>query len=194
LFIFKCSSHVGKSFGLLFFLKRPKNYKKGPMYLYLRLTVDGAARELSTKRLWEPSRWSAEAGRATGTREDAKSLNLYLDTLRAKVHDARRVMMEADRPVTAESLKNVLAGKNEAKRMVLEIFRHHNEQMKEVVGREFAPGTLERYRTSFVLALFNNSLDEISALPVALRAQVKQVRRLDGEGENPFHSKKQGKT
>jgi site-specific recombinase XerD len=138
-----------KSFGLLFFLKRPKNYKKGPMYLYLRLTVDGAVRELSTKRLWEPSRWSPEAGRATGTKEDAKSLNLYLDALRAKVYDAKRVMIEADKPVTAESLKNVLAGTDEAKRMILEIFRHHNEQMKELVGREFAPGTLERYRTSF---------------------------------------------
>lgn len=119
------------------------------MYLYLRITVDGAVRELSTKRLWEPSRWRSEAGRATGTKEDAKSLNAYLDTLRAKVYDARRMMIEADRPVTAESLKNVLAGKEEAKRMILEIFRHHNEQMKELVGREFAPGTLERYRTSF---------------------------------------------
>lgn len=58
-------------------------------------------------------------------------------------------MIEADRPVTAESLKNVLAGKDESKRLILKIFRHHNEQMKELVGREFAPGTLERYRTSF---------------------------------------------
>lgn len=56
--------------------------------------------------------------------------------------------MEADKPVSAESLKNVLAGKEEAKRMILEIFRHHNEQMQELVNREFALGTLERYRTS----------------------------------------------
>lgn len=137
-----------KSFGLLFFLKQPKNHKIGPRCLYLRITVDGAARELSTKRLCEPSRWSSEAGRAIGNKEDAKSLNMYLDTLRAKVYDARRMMLEADKPVTAEALKNVLAGKSEARRMILEIFRHHNEQMKELVGHEFAPGTLERYRTS----------------------------------------------
>jgi site-specific recombinase XerD len=137
-----------KSFGLFFFLKQPKNYTTGPKYVYLRLTVDGAAREISTKRLWEPARWSAAASRATGSKEDAKSLNQYLETLRTKVHEARRTLLEADKPVTAEALKQVLTGQAEDKRMVLAIFQQHNQQMEALVGREFAPGTLERYRTS----------------------------------------------
>ncbi len=33
-----------KSFGLLFFLKQPKNYKKGPMYIYIKITVNGKPR------------------------------------------------------------------------------------------------------------------------------------------------------
>ena len=45
-----------KSFGLFFFLKQPKNYITGPKYVYLRLTVDSAAHEIYTKRLWEPAR------------------------------------------------------------------------------------------------------------------------------------------
>ncbi|MGV3585527.1 MAG: Arm DNA-binding domain-containing protein, partial [Adhaeribacter sp.] len=105
-----------KSFGLFFFLKQPKNYTTGPKYVYLRLTVDGAAREISTKRLWEPARWSAEAGRATGSKEDAKSLNQYLETLRTKVHEARRTLLEADKLITAEALKQELTGKEENKR------------------------------------------------------------------------------
>ena len=137
-----------KSFGLFFFLKQPKNYRNGPKYVYLRLTVDGVAKEVSTKRLWEPSRWSAEAGRATGSKEDAKSLNQYLDTLRTKVHEARRSLMEANASVTAETLKQVMTGREENRRMVLAVFQQHNQQMEALVGREFAPGTLERYRTS----------------------------------------------
>jgi len=31
----------------------------------------------------------------------------------------------------------------------MEIFKHHNDQMAELVGREYAPGTLERYNTSY---------------------------------------------
>ncbi|HEY6082789.1 MAG TPA: site-specific integrase, partial [Chitinophagaceae bacterium] len=45
-------------------------------------------------------------------------------------------------------LKNLLTGKEADKKMILEIFGYHNEQMKELVGREFAPGTLQRYKTS----------------------------------------------
>ena len=33
--------------------------------------------------------------------------------------------------------------------MLMEIFKHHNEQMATLVGQEYAPGTLERYNTSY---------------------------------------------
>jgi site-specific recombinase XerD len=33
--------------------------------------------------------------------------------------------------------------------MLLEVFQNHNEQMEALVGQEYAPGTLERYKTSY---------------------------------------------
>lgn len=54
-----------KSFGLFFFLKKPKiENEDGTRYVYLKITVDGDSKEISTKRLWHPSRWSKEAGNA----------------------------------------------------------------------------------------------------------------------------------
>jgi hypothetical protein len=44
-----------KSLGLMFFLKKPKNYDRGAMYVYLKVTVDGVPKDLSVKRSWEPS-------------------------------------------------------------------------------------------------------------------------------------------
>jgi hypothetical protein len=41
---------VEKSFGLLFFLKQPKNQTDDVRFIYLKITVDGKANELSTKR------------------------------------------------------------------------------------------------------------------------------------------------
>jgi site-specific recombinase XerD len=137
-----------KSFGLLFFLKQSKNQKNVLQYVYLRITVDGVSRELSTKRLWEISRWSSQAGKATGVKEDARSLNAYLEALKTKIYEVKRTLLESDERITAETIKNVLGGKDEAKKIILEIFQHHNEQIRELLGREFAPGTLERYRTS----------------------------------------------
>jgi hypothetical protein len=83
-----------KSFGLLFYLKRPKNYQEGNMPIYLRITVNGIAKEVSTSREWDLSKWNPHAQRATGNKEDAKSLNAFLDTLQAKIYGARLQLLE----------------------------------------------------------------------------------------------------
>ncbi len=50
--------------------------------------------------------------------------------------------------MTAESLKSILSGRDSERKMILDVFQHHNDQVKELVGQEFALGTLERYCTS----------------------------------------------
>ncbi len=50
-----------KSFSLLFYLKKPKNYLKGAMPIYLRITVDGIPKEISTGRQCDPIRWNMNA-------------------------------------------------------------------------------------------------------------------------------------
>lgn len=75
-----------RSYGVSFFLKTPeKKTNKSTKYVYLRVTVDGIPKEISTKQKWYSSRWDQKTGRATGTREDAKVLNFFLDTLVLKI-------------------------------------------------------------------------------------------------------------
>jgi hypothetical protein len=119
-----------KSFRLFFFLKKPKNEKGNVRYIYLRLTVDGISKDIATKRQWDSLRWNASAGRATGTKEDFRSLNSYLDVMCSKVYQSKKLLLDADKPLTAENLKNFLTGQGEEKRMILAAFKHHNEQMK----------------------------------------------------------------
>ena len=33
--------------------------------------------------------------------------------------------------------------------MMLEVFKYHNDQMAALVNQEYAPGTLDRYKTSY---------------------------------------------
>lgn len=49
--------------------------------------------------------------------------------------------------VTTEALKNKLLGKGEVTRTLISIFEDHNERMDKLVGKEFAQGTLTRYKT-----------------------------------------------
>ena len=99
-----------KSFGLLFYLKKPKNYVSGEVPIYLRITVDGIEKELSTKRSWEPARWNGKANKASGTKDDSRRLNAYLDVLRDKTHEARKILIEKGKGVTAIAIKDMVAG------------------------------------------------------------------------------------
>lgn len=74
---------------------------KGEAPIYLRITVDGTPKELSVKRSCDPHRWNPHAGRASGTKEDVKALNNYLNTYQARVFEAKRKLIENNQIVTA---------------------------------------------------------------------------------------------
>src|SRR5690606_30915438 len=94
-------------------------------------------------------KWSHEAGRAIGAKEDAKSLNAYLDALSAQVYQAKLKLIESGNVVSAENLKNLIVGKGDDRRTILKEFAEHNNQMAALVGKEFVAGTLCRYRTTY---------------------------------------------
>lgn len=137
-----------KSFGLLFFLKQTKSQNDELMFIYLKITVDGKSTELSTKRKCAQSRWNPGAGRETGNKESTKELNYYLDSLEQLVYQAKRSLFDTDKPVTAQAIKDVLNGVTEKPRMILDVFKHHNDQMKALEGIDFARGTIGRYEIS----------------------------------------------
>lgn len=118
------------------------------MPIYLRITIAGKRAEISTGRNCEPGRWNSSAGRAAGTREAVVSLNVYLDTLQARVQEAHRQLLEAGQEVTAENVKIRFSGKQEKVRTLLEELREHNHRMEALVGAEYSSATLKGYRTS----------------------------------------------
>ena len=75
-------------------------------------------------------------------------LNMFLDNLKTKVYEAHCHLSENEKLITAETLKNKFLGKDERPRMLIEIFADHNKKMAVLLGKEFANGTLERYKTS----------------------------------------------
>lgn len=139
-----------KSFGLLFFLKQPKNQNTIGKFIYLRITVDGIAKEISTKRIWYSDRWNQSYGRATGNKEDAKILNIFLESLTAKIHQAKLSLIELNRSVTAETIKNIITGNGEDRKKLLDIFKYHNLQIETLVAKgEYSPLTLKRFKTTY---------------------------------------------
>jgi integrase len=68
--------------------------------------------------------------------------------LKIQIIDTQMELVHKKNPITAESFKSLLLGVDERARMLVSIFQDHNNKIKELVGKEYAPGTLERYTTS----------------------------------------------
>ena len=155
---------------LLFYLKKPKNYSMGLVPIYLRITVSNKRAEISTGKEVLLERWNSAAGRTLGTKEDAKILNSYLDTLQAKVHEIHRRMLDAEEVISAEAIKNKFTGKGERPITLIPIFKDHNQKLKALQGTEYSKGTITRYETAlkhtldFLQWKYNKTDIEIKAI------------------------------
>lgn len=136
-----------QSFGLTFFLKSSSKEIK-ERFIYLRVTVDGVPKETSTKRKWDAQRWNQKLERATGTKEDAKAVNLFLDSLTAKVNQYRTNLMLEGETITAQKLIDFILGKTVSKAKVMEEFSLHNSEVLALVPKEYSKVTYIRYETA----------------------------------------------
>jgi len=134
------------SFGLTFFLK--KSTKKNEKYVYLRITVDGIPKEVSTKYKWDPERWNQKIERAIGNKEDAKTLNFYIETLQVKIQQFKNDLILNDETITSQKIMDFVKGKSSSTAKLLEEFQKHNDEMLALVPKEYAKGTHERFVTA----------------------------------------------
>lgn len=142
---------MNKTFSLLFYLKTSKAKKDGSTPIYLRITIDGARADISTKRYVNSARWNSSAHKVVGNSEEIRNLNHYLKALEQNAFNSYRILLEKNDHVTALQLKNNLLNIGDEKPQsvfVLNVFKEHNRKVKALVGHDFALGTLERYEVS----------------------------------------------
>lgn len=158
------------SFGLIFFLKAPRHSESNIRSVYFRITVDGIPKEASTRRQWDTERWNKKTERATGTKEDAKSLNFFLDSLTAKIHEIKAEIMYTGKPITSQKIMDHVMGRITPRARVLEEFQKHNDEMKALIGNGYTEATLERFNitknhvTAFIKFKYNTSDFEFADL------------------------------
>jgi hypothetical protein len=106
------------------------------MPIYYRITVDCKPKEISTKRKCLSERWNTDGKCIKGTTEESKSINSYIQSLTRQVFKVKQNLQDSDKTISSTHIKNVLTGKNESARMLLQIFQQHNDQMKALIGKE----------------------------------------------------------
>tara|TARA_Y100001001_G_scaffold160891_1_gene184337 strand:- start:4345 stop:4887 length:543 start_codon:yes stop_codon:yes gene_type:complete len=101
----------------------------------------------------QDARYNPEYGmrlmvRYWGFSQEVRQLNSYLSKIRTDLYLHADKLRDRGQVLTAVSLKESYLGLDKPSKMLLEIFQEHNDQVDSLVGRDFAEGTAERYRTT----------------------------------------------
>jgi Arm DNA-binding domain len=133
---------------IFFYIQRSKINNQGICPIYARVKIQAKRFEFSANNYVNPDRRSSEGSKLKGSNEEARTINNHLDYLKNQVLEAEKRLVMKDIAVTSENLKNKLFGNTKNKRMLVPIFQDYNNKIKELIGKEYAFGTLERYKTS----------------------------------------------
>jgi site-specific recombinase XerD len=159
---------MNKTFKILLFLRKPKNYKEGKMPIYLRLTIDGESFEMNISRECEPHKWNSNAGCMKGTSESVRQFNNYLESYKSKIYEAQRELLNAGENISIQSMKNKLRGVEAEEKMLVNVYQHHIHQISELVGKEYAVGTLKRFKAALSsLTAFLKSKYQTEDFPIS---------------------------
>ncbi len=137
------------TFTVLFYIKRTKNLRDGTSPIYVRITMNGMRSEFGLKRSISVDLWNTKTGYAIGTSKEIISLNNYIDFVKGRLHQHRIHLEEHGKLLTAANLRNSYLGVEEQGRTILGVFKEHNEWCESLVNIDFAPGTVDRYKTCY---------------------------------------------
>ena len=139
---------MNSTFNLHFFIRKNKPQPDKTLPVYLRITIDGLRVEIATKRYILEEKWKPKEQKASGTSEEAKLFNRFLKSFEQEVYEVYRKLLESSNLITAELLKNKVLGVTEKPRMLVEIFKHHNDAVKSLIGIGYATRTWYRYNST----------------------------------------------
>jgi site-specific recombinase XerD len=138
------------TFRILFYLKRTKALNNGKLTIFMRITINGERAESSTHQSIESNLWNQGKASAKGLSESSKQINDYLEHLKLKVYQYKKELESNYQEVTARTLGDLLHGKNQPRKGLVEMFLEHNKDCRELVGKDIAPATLTRYETTLM--------------------------------------------
>ena len=134
---------------LLFIIRKNKALKNGEVPIYLRITCRKQSVEVAIGRKINPELWSAEIGGAKGNTKEARDVNDQITDVKNQLREIMRQMRDDGVEITPLSLKNKWLGISPDEKTILGIFQEHNDKVRQLVGKDFADGTRERYEVAY---------------------------------------------
>lgn len=131
---------------VLFYAKKSKSKNENYVPIYLRITMGGKRVEVSTGKTVEYSKWNSSSNRMRGNTEESRVINNHLDILKFKILEIEQKLLLQGGYYEASDIKEILLGKRDQDRFLIEIFKEHNSKMEQLIGKEYAKSTLKGFR------------------------------------------------
>ena len=140
------------TFRISFYVRRTRPNKHGEVPVCVRITVNGQRADTTIRKSILPDQWDAIRGQASPRTTLGKAINLYIDTVRARIIRIHRDLEMDEQPFTAQQVLDLYLGRKTTNRHTLfELFREHNDKCHQLVGIDLAAATAERYETCMKL-------------------------------------------
>lgn len=135
---------------ITYYLYEFKRTKQGEIPIYCKLTTDGINRQQFSTRLYiRPEIWDKDAQCVRGTSEDAVLINRRLQDITVELKSIERKLYEADGNVSLDEIYSLYKNKTANEHTLCGIFRERIKRMESLVGKEYSPSTLQKFREVF---------------------------------------------
>ncbi len=116
----------------------------------MRVTTKGTQAVATTPLKIDPKKWNKALSKSNGKDRIAQELNHHIETIKLKVMQIHRDLEFTGAEFDAQDVISTYLGKNRKVKLMLikDVFQPHNEKCEKLEGKDFAAGTVERYRTS----------------------------------------------
>ncbi|TFD93778.1 site-specific integrase [Dysgonomonas capnocytophagoides] len=134
-----------KSFHVLFFLKKNKIKANGEAPISMRITVDKRFCEMFIRRSTLVENWDQTKGKLKTKDKLSTEINMYIDTVRAKVQNIHRQLEADNLEISAKEICSRFCGVEEKQKTLIEVFEEHNKEIKQLEGKGYAQKTIIRF-------------------------------------------------
>ncbi len=138
------------NFRVSFFLKKAKLLKNGEASVAMRITVDGQRVENNIRKSILPNLWDQSKERAKGTSAAAVDLNRFIEDARIRIHQIVTQLQQTGAEINPLIVQQLFYGVGQVRkqeRTILQVIQEHNDEAKQLIGKDFVEITWRRYET-----------------------------------------------
>jgi len=126
------------------FLVRKKKAIHTLGYLFVKISINGKATEISLKHKVDLNLWDPKKQLVKGSSSHAKTINNFISQVKSKINNDIFILSSQDKRVTTSSLKSYFLGVDEQSKTIVDLFKYH----KQTAAAVLKPGTLSHYTTT----------------------------------------------